>query len=437
MSLTTTSAPSELEELIRTTPIKAGRPLAWAVMIMLAAGTVWTYFTILPEVAVAIGSVVPAGQVRSVQHLEGGVVTAIYVKDGDLVEAGQSLVQVELAPNANNPEELRARLDGLVLTRTRLQAESRGEQPIWPQDIVLRQPNIALAEMQSYESRRAELDTTVAVLQHQSDQRKLEVSEYQSQLKSLLAELDLATQKFKMQEDLVKNALVTRVEYLETQRSVQQLQGQVNTIQVSIPRAQSAYDESQQKIEETRLQFRRTVQTDLGQAEVDIARTQQQLTLATRQQDRTTVASPITGIIKNIKIRSIGDVIKPGDKIMEVVPVAENLVIEAHLSPVDRGYVKEGQEATVKVTSYDFTRYGGLEGRVTRVAADADLDEKGVPYFLVVVVTAKNFLGSEQSPLPISAGMQASVDIKTGTKSVLEYLIRPVLKIRYEAFHER
>ena len=275
------------------------------------------------------------------------------------------------------------------------------------------------------------------MLQHQSDQRKLEVSEYQSQLKSLLAELDLATQKFKMQEDLVKNALVTRVEYLETQRSVQQLQGQVNTIQVSIPRAQSAYDESQQKIEETRLQFRRTVQTDLGQAEVDIARTQQQLTLATRQQDRTTVASPITGIIKNIKIRSIGDVIKPGDKIMEVVPVAENLVIEAHLSPVDRGYVKEGQEATVKVTSYDFTRYGGLEGRVTRVAADADLDEKGVPYFLVVVVTAKNFLGSEQSPLPISAGMQASVDIKTGTKSVLEYLIRPVLKIRYEAFHER
>lgn len=158
---------------------------------------------------------------------------------------------------------------------------------------------------------------------------------------------------------------------------------------------------------------------------------------ASEQKLRTEITSPIDGVIKNLAFNTIGGVIKAGEPVMEVVPTAETLVIEVHLAPEDRGYVKVGQPALVKVTSYDFVRYGGLEGRVTQVSPDSDLDKSGNPYFLVKVETTKSYLGTKEGDLPITPGMQASVDIKTGSKSVMEYLIRPVLKIRYEAFHER
>lgn len=433
----TTTTPSELEELVRSQPIRSGRPIAWAIMFMLTVAAGWTFFTELTEVAIATGAVIPQGQVRPVQHLEGGIVAGIFVRDGDTVTAGQQLLQIQLAPTDLNPDELRARMDGLLIQRARLTAESRGVAAEWPREAVARQPAIAAAEVQSYEGRRAQLETSIAVLQQQTEQRRLEIREFESQRSSLQAELSLAQNKLRISEDLLRNQLVTRVEHLETQRSVQQLEGRVQTISVSIPRAQAAFDESQRKIEETRLQFRREVQNQLAENEVNIARTEQLLAEVSRQQDRTTITAPIDGVVKNVKVRSLGDVIKPAEPIMEVVPASETLVVEARLNPTDRGYVSVGQSALVKVSSYDFVRYGGLTGKVTYIGADADLDDKGNPYFRVQVETDKAFLGSEQSPLPVTAGMQATVDIVTGTKTVLEYLIKPVLKIRYEAFRER
>ncbi len=433
----TTTTTSELEDLIKAQPIRAGRPIAWAIMILLSVAGGWTYFTQLTEVATATGSVIPQGQVRTVQHLEGGIVSGIYVRDGDMVIAGQQLLQMDLARTDLNPLEIRGRLDGLLIMRARLTAESRDIPPVWPADAVARQPQIAAAEVQSYESRRAQLETSVAVLTQVAEQRRLQVKEFEAQRLSLQAELQLATEKFKISEDLRRDNLVTRIEHLELERSKQQLEGQVATISVSIPRAQSAFEESQRKIEETRLQFRREVQTAFADNAVNVAQMEQQLVEVTRQQDRTTITSPIDGVIKNVKVRSLGDVVKPGDAIMQVVPVSDTLVIEARLSPMDRGYVTLGQGALVKVSSYDFVRHGGLDGKVTLIGADADLDEKGNPYFRVLVQTDRAYLGDDAKPMPISAGMQATVDIITGTKSVLEYLVRPVLKIRYEAFKEQ
>lgn len=266
---------------------------------------------------------------------------------------------------------------------------------------------------------------------------RLEIGEYQSQRDSLQAELSLAQEKLTTNQDLLRDALVTRVELLESEREVEQLQGQIATISLSIPRARAALTEANQRIEETRLQFRREVQVELGEVEVSIARAQEQMAEATRQQERTTITSPITGVIKDLAVRSVGDVVRPGDPIMQVVPIADKLVVEAHLIPEDRGYVVEGIPATVKVSSYDFVRYGGLDGIVTHIAADADEDEDGTIYFLVIIETERSFLGTPEAPLQITAGMQATVDIQTGTKSVLEYLVRPVLKIQYEAFRER
>ena len=374
---------------------------------------------------------------RTVSHLEGGVVSEIFVRDGDLVEAGEKLVLIELAPSQINPEEIRAQLDGLLLRRARLTAEARNLVPVWPEEVVNRRPSIALAEMESYESRRAEIETSIAVLQQQVEQRRLEIREFETQLASLEAELALATEKFNTSADLLRDALVTRLAYLEDERLMEQLQGQVSTIKVSIPRAQATLAEAQKRIEETRLQYRREVQSELGEAEVAVARIEQTLAEAERQELRTTITNPIDGVINGLVVRSVGDVVRGGDPLMTIVPVGDAIVVEAHLDPIDRGYVSVGQDATAKVTSYDFVRYGGLAGKVTFIAADKDLDDSGAPYFLVVVETEKSYLGSENSPLPVTPGMQAMVDIKTGSKSVLEYQICPVLKIQYEAFRER
>ncbi len=382
------AATSELDDLVESQPIRAGRPIAWAVMVLLTFGVVWTYFTELTEVAVAQGEVVPQGQVRTVQHLEGGVVLEIFVLEGDLVNAGQPLIQVELKASELNPDEVQANMDSLLLARARLIAESRDEDPVWPQEVVLRQPDVARAEVQTYESRRAEIEISLSVLQQQSEQRRLEIGEYRSQLSSLQAELSLANEKLATNRDLLRDALVTRVELLESEREVEQLQGQISTINLSIPRAQSALTEANQRIEETRLQFRREVQVQLSEAEVAIARTQEQMAEATRQQERTTITSPISGVIKDLTVRSVGDVVRSGEPIMTVVPIADRLVVEAKLNPIDRGYVVEGMPAVVKVSSYDFVRYGGLDGSVTHIAADSDEDEQGNIYFMVCLTSA-------------------------------------------------
>ena len=218
---------------------------------------------------------------------------------------------------------------------------------------------------------------------------------FESQRTSLIAELDLVTRRFKTSEDLLRDAMTTRTEHLDLERSKAQLEGQILTLTVSIPRAQAAFAEAQKKIEDVRLESRREVQKELAENEVNIARVEQVQAELTHQQGRTTVTSPIDGVIKNIKVRSIGDVVKPGEPFLEVVPLSDTLLVEARLSSDDRGYVSEGQSAMVKVSSYDFVRYGGLNGKVVFIGAGADQDDKGNVYFRVRVETDRSFLGSE------------------------------------------
>jgi adhesin transport system membrane fusion protein len=414
-----------------------GRVVKVALVVMAVSGAAWTYFTQLTEVAVASGAVVPQSQVRQVAHLEGGIVANIFVRDGQMVTAGQPLLQIELAPTDLNPIELGARLDGLRIANARMAAESRDTVPNWPTEAVARQPDIAQAERQAYDSRRAQLTTSLAVLDRVAEQRRLEVQELESRRTSLRSELDLVTRRWQISNALLAAQLTTRVEHLEIERTKTQLEGQLATITVSIPRATATFNEAQARVEDARLSFRREVQQQLAQNEVDIARTQQLLTEATRVQERTMVASPIDGVIKNVKIRSLGDVVKPGEPFLEVVPLSETLVVEVRLLPADRGNVTLGQAVVVKVSSYDFVRYGTLPGRVTYIGADADTDDKGNVYFRCQVETERAYLGTEAAPLPISTGMQATVDFVTGSKSVAERLLRPIQKIRFEAFRER
>ena len=427
----------KLDALLVQNPLPGWRLVAWPVMILLAVSIGWANFATLDEVSIATGEVVPAGRIRVIQHLEGGIIQEIYVTEGDTVREGQTLLQLDLASGGTNQEELQVRIDSERLVKARLEAEATGSELNFPEDVAMRRPAIVAAQRQAYEARRRELSSTIQVMREQVKQRVLEVEELTARSRAVESNYRLALERLKMSKSLLAEGLTAKMEHLELEAEVENLDGEMKSLRPSLPKVEAAVEEARQRQQETESRFRREAQDQLGKIEENIARVTELLSDATAQGIRAEIKSSINGVVKNMRYNSIGNVVKPGEPIMELVPTGDRLVVEAKLNPIDRGYVNEGQAATVKISTYDFARYGGLEGIVIRVAPDSSTDEDGAPYFRVVVQTDKNFLGLREGNLPITPGMQATVDIHTGEKSVMDYLVKPVLKLRHEAFRER
>jgi membrane fusion protein, adhesin transport system len=428
---------TRLDALLHRHPLPTWRIIVWPVILLSASFLIWANFGTLDEVSTAAGEVIPRGKVKVVQHLEGGIIQAIYVREGDRVEPDQPLVQLDLGVAALNREELEVRLDGALLRRARLLAEVSDRPLDLPGDSQDRQPALAKAETDAYLARRRELETVLSGQQAQIEQRELQVQELEARKRSASNNLDIARERLRMSQSLLTQGLTARMEHLQHKASVEHLEGEISTLEPAIPRSQAAVVEARQKLKEARERYLREAQEQLGRAEEDIARLKKLLGEATRQGLRAEIRSPTEGIVKNIRYNTIGGVVSAGEAIMEIVPTGDRLVIEARLSPTDRGYVAEGQRAVVKVTAYDFVRYGGLDSTVVAVAPDTSTDQNGMPYFRVIVETDKTYLGDEEGRLPISPGMQAMVDIHTGQNTVMHYMIKPVLKIKSEAFNER
>lgn len=428
---------NRLEALVRSHPLPTWRLIAWPIMIVLTVLIVWSRFAMLDEVSVAMGEVVPQGKVKTIQHLEGGIIEQIFVRDGDTVKEGDTLLQLNLASSGTNKEELEVRLDGQILEAARYEAEARGTAPNFPADVEQRRPTLAAAQRRTFAARKSELDNKLQVVHQQFVQREQEVRELESQLSSARKNLTLARERLRMSGSLLKEGLTPKIEHLQLEAEVESLEGQVQGLAPSIARARAAVSEAQQRIQEERSRFRREAEDALGGASQAIARIQSLLREATAQSVRAEVKSPIDGVVKNLRFNTLGGVVRPGDALMEIVPTGGNLVVEAKLKPTDRGYVKEGQPAVVKISTYDFVRYGSLDGEVILVAADTSQDEKFGPYYRVIVQTHKSYLGDRAGELPILPGMEATVDIHTGQKSVMDYLVKPVLKLKAEAFRER
>jgi adhesin transport system membrane fusion protein len=406
-------------------------------MILLAVLLVWAHFARLDEVTVAPGEVVPQGKVKVIQHLEGGIIERIYVTEGATVQTGDPLVRLDLATGGVNREELQARLDGEVLRRARLTAEVENKELKLPALAAGRHGNLAEAEQQAFLARRHDLDSSLGVLRAQVRQRELEVQELEARKRAVGRNLALAQERLKMSTSLLAEGLTAKMEHLKLRAEVEDLQGQLQSLTPAVPRARAAVAEAKQRLLEGETHFRREAQDQLGRAEQAIAELKELLAKATEQGLRAEIKSPIDGIVKKLRYHTIGGVVSPGEPIMEIVPTGDKLVIEAKLNPTDRGYVNEGQPTLVKVSTYDFARYGGLAGTVVSVAPDSTTDQNGTPYFRVIVQTDKTYLGEEKGKLPITPGMQATADIHTGSKTVMDYLIKPVLKLRDEAFRER
>jgi len=427
---------SALKALGDNYPLPTWRRVAYPVMGLLAGLIAWAAFAKLDEVSTAPGQVVPEGKVKVIQHLEGGTVLDIFVHEGDTVKEGQKLLDLDLPVSAVNKDELQVRIDGLILQMARLKAEADGTTLVFPDAEAKRRPELVEAERRNHLAALQNLQATLSVFDEQARQFALEVQELQAKQRAQQASLVLLKKKMDMSDELLKEGLVSKMDNNELESQVEDLAGQLDILKSTIPKSQSKLDEIKEKAAEEKIKFSHAALSDLDDAQLNLARDREMMNQATDQQRRARLISPTDGIVKSLHFNTVGGVVRSGEDIMEIVPVHDRLEIEAKLSPLDRGYVTVGQPAEVKITAYDYTRYGGLTGTVVQVAPDTTTTSEGQAYYRVIVETDKSSLGDHDA-LPIEPGMVAMVDNHTGRRSVLRYLITPVLKLKSEAFRER
>ena len=426
-----------LDELRYARRSSSWRFLGWAAAVLCIAFIVWARTASFDQFAIAQGEVAPSDKVKVIQHLEGGIVKNLYVTDGQVVHEGDPLVELQLAVTATNPDELEARLDGLALARTRLKAETQGLPLLLPMEIVARRPDLAAAEQAAFTARRTELDNRLQSAQDRVRQQELAVGELEATSNATAVDLGLSRKNLAMSADLLRDGLTSKMDHLEKEREVKLLEGKLTTLESSIPKAKAALQEAMRNFDDEKLKSNSETLAQLGQVEQEMASVKELLTEAQGQSSRRLIRSPVAGIVKNMRYHTIGGVIGAGDPIMEIVPSEEKLVIEARLRPEDIGTVKVGQSARIKVSAYDYAKFGALAGSMIYVSADSLIDDKGVPYFQVIIKPDRSYLGTSNGDLPIRPGMTATVDIRTGTKTVMEYLLKPIIRLRYDSLHER
>ena len=334
-----------------------------------------------------------------------------------------------------NRDEIQTLLDARLLVRARLAAEASGEALVLAGALSTQYPDLATAEQAVFAARKAELASELGVLSEQLNRLSHKLDESATQQGALEANLALVREELAMLKSLFEEELVAELKVLNAQKTKTRLAGELEVHKQTRKTHIARTTETQALIAQAEARFRRRAREESAHNEAEIAGLTERLSVASEQQRRATIRSPIEGEVKNLRYHTIGGVVAPREPILQIVPVADQLVIDARLSPADRGLVSDGLPVTVKITAYDFVRYGGLDGTVSHLAPDTS-EESGEPYYRLVVTTEKGYLGSEPSQNHITPGMGAVVDIRVGVQSVLDFLLRPVLKMTGEAFRE-
>jgi len=398
---------------------------------------VWAAYSDLDEITVGEGKVIPSSQVQIIQNLEGGIVSKILVKVGDVVQKDQIVVQLDETRFASSVGESKAKNHSLIAKIARLSAEASGDGFSPPASLASENPTVLREERQLYESRQREIAATLSVLTQQSRQRGQELIEKRARMAQLQDSVGLIERELKMSKPLAAQGVISEVEILRLERQVSEIRGELDATRLAIPRLEAQVAEARSKSEGATAKFRSDAAAELALARAEFAGTTASNVAVEDRLTRTAVRSPLSGIVKSLKITTVGGVIQPGMDVMEIVPVENNLIIEAKIRPSDVGFLRTGQSAMVKISAYDFSVYGGLEAIVENITADSITNEKGESFYLVRVRTLKNELGSGDKPLAIIPGMLATVNIRTGNKSLLSYLLKPVIKAKSEALRER
>jgi len=410
----------------------------WAIIGFFIFLLLWANFAVIDEVTKGDGKAIPSSKIQKIQNLEGGIISELFVKEGQIVEAGAPLIRLDDTRFASNVGETEADRLSMLLRVERLSAEVDDRPLNFPEDVLKAVPGQAKSEESLYISRRQQLHDEIGGLQEQLIQRQQELREFASKQAQYRQQLGLQRQEINMSEPLVAQGAVCPVEVLRLKRAEVETRGQLDATTLAIPRAESAIKEVQRKIDETRGKFRSEALTQLNEARTDLNKASATGKALEDRVSRTLVTSPVRGIVNKLLVNTIGGVIQPGSDMVEIVPLDDTLLVEAKIRPQDIAFLHPGQEAIVKFTAYDYTIYGGLKAKLEQIGADTITDEdKKTTYYIIKVRTERSHLGTDEKPLLIIPGMVASVDIITGKKSVLSYLLKPIIRARAEALHER
>ncbi|HEY7841730.1 MAG TPA: HlyD family type I secretion periplasmic adaptor subunit [Gammaproteobacteria bacterium] len=410
--------------------------ILWATVAFLVIALSWAALATIDEVTRGVGRVMPSGDVQKVQNLEGGIVSQILVAEGDTVARGQPLLRIDDTQFAASLKEANVRIQSLRARIARLQAEVDGA-PFTPSGELLERPEIAANELALYQSRREEFETGLSVLEQERRQSQEQISELTAENRMLTRSLELARQELDMKQPLAEKGLLPRVEVLGVEREVTTIDGQLQANEHAIPRARGALAGVERRIEERRASFRTQALADLNEGRLELARLEESRRALEDRVRRTEVGAPVAGIVKQLNVNTIGGVIQPGMDLAEIVPADETLVVEAEVPPSDIAFLRPGQKAIVKLTAYDFAIYGGLDATLEQISADTITNDEGVRVYQIRVRTNHTHLGTDAEPLPIIPGMAAEVDILTGEKTILDYLLKPLRRARDRALRER
>ncbi|WP_298191172.1 HlyD family type I secretion periplasmic adaptor subunit [uncultured Pseudomonas sp.] len=409
----------------------------WGLIAFVVFCLLWAHFAVVDEVTRGDGKAIPSSRLQKIQNLEGGIVAELFVREGQIVDAGAPLLRLDDTRFASNVGETEADRLAMLLRVERLSAEVQERELQITDEIRQKAPTQADNEIALFNSRKAQLRNELAGLQEQLIQRRQELREFASKQGQFRNSLSLLRQEIQISEPLVSQGAISRVEVLRLKRAEVEARGQLEATTLAMPRAEAAIKEVERKIDETRGRFRSEALTQLNETRTDLSKVQSTGKALEDRVNRTLVTSPVRGIVKQLLVNTIGGVIQPGSDLVEIVPLDENLLVEARIRPQDIAFLHPGQEAMVKFTAYDYTIYGGLKAELEQIGADTVTDDDGNSFYVIKLRTNKSHLGSEEHPLLIIPGMVASVDIITGKKSVLSYLLKPIIRARAEALRER
>ena len=421
-------------------------PRSWAAVVLLicaflGVALAWSSLANVDELARAQGRVIPSGKIQIIQSAEPGVVDEILVREGEQVKAGQLLVKLDDTNTSSSQGEVQAKVWALEAQVARLQDEVAGDATgtfTCPEDVAKSAPDVCPSEVNLQLARRQTLQQGVDVLKARVEQRQRELNGAMADKDRLTQTADLAQQKLDLLKPMVDKKLVSQTEYITAQQAVADASGQLDATIQAIAKAQAALQEAQLQVQQALSQFQQDAQTDLTGKLAELASDQETLRGASDRVSRTEIRSPVDGIVNSLAVNTVGGFVNAGEKLLDIVPGEEKLLIEAHLAPSDVAFVLPGQSANIKFTAYDFSIFGGLEGKVQNVSADSIVDPNThESYYVVLIETDSSTLSYRGRSLPILPGMVASVEILTGHKTVLQYLLKPINKARDEAFHER
>ena len=428
---------SELDAAARMKPHYATNLMLVTVTALVGFFLFWASVSEIEEITRGEGQVVPSSEIQIVQSLEGGILAELLVAEGDLVEQGDVLMRISDIFFSSEERGVQARSWRLQAKRARLIGESSGIAPVIPDELAQHAAEIVENEMALYHSRQRELANAKAIFDDNIARAQAQIAETGAQIRRLENNRTLLNQELAITSEMVRQRAVPRLEEIRLQREVSDINGQLAANREKLVGLRAELSAAQKERADQEDRFRTQALGELNDVQTEIRQLEENLKSAEDRVFRTELRAPVTGIVNNVALRTIGGVVEPAQRLVEIVPVDDELKIIARVRPSDIAFLRPGQPVNVKISAYDPQIYGSLSGRLTRIGAGSITDHQGEPYFEIEARTERSHLGTDDYPLPITPGMVAETEIITGKRTIMTYLLKPVLRARERALRER